>query len=60
VVFSEAFSAAPNVVVSTDDERFIAARKNVTATGFDVTTYYVLGAVAGGGFTLNLSWQAHL
>lgn len=57
VAFPTAFASAPNVVASVGDERFIVAVKNVTTTGFDLVSYYVLGAPTA-GFGLNYSWVA--
>lgn len=61
VTFPEAYSTAPVVVASIgSDERFTLAVKNVTATGFDVTTYYLNGAVSAAGISLPVSWMANL
>ena len=59
VTFPTAFASAPAVTASIDDERFMFAVKNVTATGFDLVTNYSLGSAAA-GFLLNYKWIAVL
>jgi hypothetical protein len=59
VAFPSAFASAPNVVASVADERFAVAVKNVTTTGFDLVSYYLLGAPVA-GFALGYSWVAVL
>lgn len=57
VTFPTPFASAPNVVVTSGDERFIVAAKSITTTGFTFTSYYVLGAPSA-GFSLNYSYVA--
>lgn len=57
--FPTAFDSAPKVTMSWADERFTCAVKNITATGFDVTSYYLLGAALA-SFALQITWHAHL
>lgn len=55
--FPVQFASAPIVALSWSDERFTCAVKNVTTTGFDVTSYYIPGS-ASASFALGLSWIA--
>lgn len=59
ITFGTAFTSAPAVTVSINDERFMFAVKNVTTTGFDLVTNYSLGAAAA-GFLLGYKWIAVL
>jgi hypothetical protein len=57
VVFPTAFASAPSVVASVTDERFAFAVKNVTTTGFDLSTFYIPGTPLGGS-NVSYDWVA--
>ena len=57
IVFSPAFSAAPNVLVSSSDGRLIASAESVTSTGFTARLTANVPLAPGTSITATLYWS---